>query len=111
MQYLKIVSCFLPVVSVKIVSDSAVRGCGGNLGFTVSTFTDLLLRVILVYILVACGWGFSGVCWSWAIGWSISAFIASGFWALMVKKLKKEQTRADLADKEVTDSVPNVDIN
>ncbi len=110
-QYLKIVSCFLPVVSVKIVSDSAVRGCGGNLGFTVSTFTDLLLRVILVYILVACGWGFSGVCWSWAIGWSISAFIASGFWALMVKKLKKEQTRADLADKEVTDSVPNVDIN
>ena len=51
------------------------------------------------------------MCWSWAIGWSISAFIASGFWALMVKKLKKEQTRADLADKEVTDSVPNVDIN
>ena len=43
---------------MKIVSDSAVRGCGGNLGFTVSTFTDLLLRVILVYILVACGWDF-----------------------------------------------------
>ncbi|MDE7167928.1 MAG: MATE family efflux transporter [Clostridia bacterium] len=91
-QYLTIVSCFLPVVSVKIISDCGVRGCGGNLGFTVSTFTDLLLRVILVYVLVACGWGFSGVCWAWAIGWSISAVIAAVFWLLTVRKLRKEAT-------------------
>lgn len=91
-QYLTIVSCFLPVVSVKIVSDSAVRGCGGNLGFTISTFTDLLLRVVLVYVLVACGWGFSGVCWAWAIGWSISAVIAATFWLVMTRKLRKEAT-------------------
>lgn len=110
-QFLTIVSCFLPVVSVKIVSDSAVRGCGGNLGFTISTFTDLVLRVMFVYVLVACGWGFSGVCWSWAIGWSISAFIASGFWALMVKKLKKEQARSAVSAEEGYDSAPNADIN
>jgi len=93
-EYLTIVPCFLPVVSIKIISDSAVRGCGGNLGFTISTFTDLLLRVIFVYVLVGCGWGFSGVCWAWAIGWSISAVIAASFWGLMVRKLKKEQLKA-----------------
>ena len=24
--------------------------------------------------------GFAGVCWAWAIGWSISMFIALGFY-------------------------------
>lgn len=77
--FLQIVAAFLPAVCVKIVSDGAVRGCGGNLGFTISTFTDLILRVAFVYILVDAGMGFSGVCWAWAIGWSVSMFIALGF--------------------------------
>lgn len=79
-QFLVIVSCFLPVVCVKIVADGAVRGCGGNIGFTISTFTDLILRVALVYILTAAGWGFSGVCWAWAIGWSVSMLVALFFY-------------------------------
>ena len=76
--FLVIVSSFLPVVSVKIVCDDTVRGCGGNLGFTISTFTDLVLRVLFVYLLVG-PMGFSGVSWAWAIGWSVSMFIAIGF--------------------------------
>ena len=88
-QFLTVVSSFLPVVCVKIVSDGAVRGCGGNLGFTVSTFTDLILRVILVYVLTGAGWGFKGVSWAWAIGWSISMFIAIGFWLFTVKRFPK----------------------
>ncbi|MDE6373313.1 MAG: polysaccharide biosynthesis C-terminal domain-containing protein, partial [Clostridia bacterium] len=78
-EFLRIVAAFLPAVCVKIVSDGAVRGCGGNLGFTISTFTDLILRVAFVYVLVGTGMGFSGVCWAWAIGWSTSMFIAVGF--------------------------------
>lgn len=77
--YLRIVAAFLPAVCVKIVSDGAVRGCGGNLGFTVSTFTDLILRVAFVYILVDAGMGFAGVGWAWSIGWSTSMFIALAF--------------------------------
>ena len=61
-QFIIIVSCFLPVVCVKIVADGAIRGTGNNLGFTVSTFADLILRVALVYILTSVGWGFGGVC-------------------------------------------------
>lgn len=89
-QFLTIVSCFLPVVCIKIVSDGAVRGGGGNLGFTISTFADLILRVIFVYVLTDIGWGFSGVCWAWAIGWSISAFIAVAFLLLRLRALNKE---------------------
>ncbi len=75
-QFLRIVAAFLPTVCVKIVSDGAVRGCGGNLGFAVSTFTDLILRVAFVYLLVGVGVGFAGVCCSWPIGWSVSIFMA-----------------------------------
>lgn len=76
--FIVIVSSFLPVVCVKIVCDGTVRGCGGNLGFTISTFTDLILRVVFVYILVG-PLGFPGVSWAWAIGWSVSMFVAVGF--------------------------------
>lgn len=92
--FLTIVSCFLPVVGVKIVADSAVRGCGGNLGFAVSTFADLILRVALVYILIACGWGFSSVCWAWAIGWIVGTAVGCAFWMFMHRKLTKEEKAA-----------------
>jgi len=80
MQFLTIVGAFLPLVCVKIVADGAVRGCGGNLGFAISTFTDLIMRVVLVYVLIDVGWGFSGVCWAWVIGWAVGTAIALGFW-------------------------------
>jgi len=88
MLFLRIVSAFLPIVCVKIVSDSAVRGCGGNLGFTVSTFTDLILRVAFVYILVGAGMEFPGVCWAWAIGWILGMCVAVGFF-LFIPCLRK----------------------
>lgn len=91
-QFLRIVAAFLPTVCVKIVSDGAVRGCGGNLGFTISTFTDLILRVSLVYVLVGpANLGFAGVCWAWAIGWSTSMFVALGFFIFIPCLRKKKQ--------------------
>jgi len=98
-QFLHIVSAFLPVVCVKIVSDGAVRGCGGNLGFTISTFTDLLLRVAFVYILVGVGMGFAGVCWAWALGWSVSMFVAIGFY-IFIPCLRKKAGNKVLENKE-----------
>lgn len=96
-RFLRIVAAFLPAVCVKIVSDGAVRGCGGNLGFTISTFTDLILRVAFVYVLVGAGMGFSGVCWAWAIGWSVSMFIAAGFFFAVpcLRKRNKRRTREE----------------
>lgn len=100
--FIVIVTSFLPVVCVKIVCDGAVRGCGGNLGFTISTFTDLILRVTFVYILTG-PMGFSGVSWAWAIGWSVSMFIAAGFYfaipclrPIFFKNHKPKQPKPDL---------------
>lgn len=95
--FMQIVSAFLPVVCVKIVSDGAVRGCGGNLGFTISTFADLILRVVFVYILVDAGMGFAGVCWAWTIGWCISVFVALGFF-LAIPCLRKNACKRDTLD-------------
>ncbi len=92
-RFLRIVAAFLPSVCIKIVSDGAVRGCGGNLGFTISTFTDLILRVVLVYVLVGAGMGFSGVCWAWGIGWTVSMFVALAFYVFIpcLRNKGKEQ--------------------
>ncbi len=90
--FIVIVSCFLPVICVKIVADGAVRGSGGNLGFTISTFIDLFLRVALVYILTGVGKGFDGVCWAWGIGWSISTLFALAFLFATFRKYPKSAT-------------------
>ncbi|MDE6060715.1 MAG: MATE family efflux transporter [Clostridia bacterium] len=112
-QFLTIVGGFLPLVCVKIVADGAVRGCGGNLGFAISTFTDLILRVLLVYVLIDAGWGFSGVCWAWVIGWAVGAVIALGFW-FSIKFLrgvkyfeKKPVTSTEQIESENTDISQN----
>ena len=112
-QFLTIVGSFLPLVCVKIVADGAVRGCGGNLGFAISTFTDLILRVILVYVLIDAGWGFSGVCWAWVIGWIVGAVIALGFW-FGIKFLrgvkyfeKKPATATEQIESESSDNSQN----
>lgn len=97
--YLRIVSCFLPVVGVKIVADGMVRGCGGNLGFAVSTLLDLLLRVVFVYVLVGLGWGFAGVCWAWTFGWCLGMVIALIFCCLQIRKIRREERSSRLLRK------------
>lgn len=91
-QFLTIVGAFLPMVCLKIVSDGAVRGGGGNFGFAVSTFSDLILRVALVYILIDAGWGFAGVCWAWVIGWAVGTAVGLAFW-LSTKYLRGVKLR------------------
>ena len=51
--YVRIVAPFFFVVNVKINADATVRGCNGNLGFMISTFSDLILRVVFVFIPVS----------------------------------------------------------
>lgn len=87
MQYIRITAPFFFVVNVKVVADGTVRGCNGNVGFMVSTFTDLILRVAFVFILTPF-LGFAGVGWAWAIGWLLGTGVALGFY-FSVPCLKK----------------------
>ena len=90
--YVTIVAPFYLIVNVKVLADDVVRGTGGNLGFTISTFTDLILRVALVFILTR-PLGFAGVGWAWAIGWTLGAGVALAFYFNIpcLKKLRKER--------------------
>ena len=49
--YLRILSPFYFIVSIKLVADGILRGAGRMLHFMTSTFTDLVLRVVLAILL------------------------------------------------------------
>ena len=84
--FLNIVAPFYLVVTVKIVTDGLLRGAGSVLAFTVSTFTDLALRVILSFVLTyifAAGNispSYWGIWISWPVGWIISTIISLIFY-------------------------------
>lgn len=78
-EFLKIVSPFYIVIMGKLIADGVIRGAGCMKQFMIATFTDLILRVMLSYIL-AVPMGTAGIWLSWPIGWSIAAVISVGFY-------------------------------
>lgn len=77
--FVRIVAPFFLIVNLKTDADSVVRGCNGNLGFMISTFSDLILRVAFVFILTI-PFGFAGVGWAWAAGWVLGTVVALAFY-------------------------------
>ena len=83
--FLRIVSPFYFVISVKLIGDGVLRGAGAMRLFMIATFTDLVLRGLLSYILAGI-FGVTGIWMSWPIGWSIATvltcvFYRQGRWA------------------------------
>ncbi len=66
--FLKTVSPFYCPIAFKIIADGILRGTGWMKAFMVTTFLDLILRVIFAYVLSPV-YGPSGIWWSWIIGW------------------------------------------
>jgi putative efflux protein, MATE family len=79
-QFLWIVSPFYFIVSLKLMTDGVLRGAGAVLAFMISTFSDLILRVVLSYVL-AVPFGIMGVWLSWPIGWIVGAALSAWFYA------------------------------
>jgi Na+-driven multidrug efflux pump len=80
MIFLKIVSPFYLVASVKLISDGILRGAGMMKHFMVATFIDLALRVVLAYLLSKTHLGSTGIWLSWPIGWFISMALSVLFY-------------------------------
>lgn len=90
MAFLKIVSPFYFIISLKLLADGLLRGSSAMIGFMVSTFTDLILRVILAYVFAGL-FGSTGIWMSWPVGWSISAIISLLFYRYTWKQLSAER--------------------
>ncbi|MDE7300076.1 MAG: MATE family efflux transporter [Lachnospiraceae bacterium] len=78
-KFLRIVSPFYFIISLKLIADGVLRGGGAMTQFMVSTLTDLVLRVVLAYLLYAF-LGTLGIWLSWPIGWAIAAFLSCAFY-------------------------------
>lgn len=73
--FLRIVSPFYFVVSTKLTVDGVLRGSALMDKFIISTFTDLILRVLLAIILSK-KIGSLGIWISWPIGWVIGMILS-----------------------------------
>lgn len=78
-QFLHILTPFYFVVSVKLVADGILRGAGLMKAFMVSTFSDLILRVVFA-ILFSGQFGAIGIWCAWPIGWSIGMILSVVFY-------------------------------
>lgn len=86
-QFLWILSPFYFIVSAKLVADGILRGVSAMGKFMIGTFTDLILRVVLAFVLS--GWTGSalGIWCAWPIGWSIAMVMSVWFYHRETGKL------------------------
>ncbi len=78
-EFLLLVSPFYLVIAIKLVADAVLRG-GGAMGyFMVATFSDLVLRVVLAFVLSP-ALGTAGIWISWPIGWLVAAVLSCLFY-------------------------------
>lgn len=88
-QFLWILSPFYFVVSTKLVADGVLRGKGAMLKFMAATFTDLILRVILSFVLSGLVGSAIGIWCSWPIGWCIATGLSLLFYRGECRKFKQ----------------------
>ncbi len=84
-QFLTIVAPFYIIISIKLIADGVLRGAGAMKAFMIATFSDLILRVIISYIL-SYFLGSIGIWLSWPIGWSIGAILSYIFYVQGIKQ-------------------------
>ncbi len=76
MHFLTIVSPFFLAVGLKLSSDGVLRGCGNISAFMITTFSDLIIRVLLAFVLCPI-YGATGIWLSWPIGWLLSSILSN----------------------------------
>lgn len=83
--FLRILSPFYFLVSAKLVTDGILRGASMMRQFMAATFTDLILRVVMAFVLSGTALGSTGIWCAWPIGWTVAtalsiAFYRRGIW-------------------------------
>lgn len=79
-QFLQILAPFYFVVSAKLAADGILRGTSAMWQFMTATFTDLILRVILAFILSGLTNSATGIWCAWPVGWTIAMGLSIYFY-------------------------------
>ena len=92
-EFLKTVAPFYLFITIKLIIDGVLSCSGVMKMFLISTFTDLLLRVILCYTLTPI-LNERGIWISWPIGWLVATAIScifyfTGIWKKKINNLAK----------------------
>lgn len=77
--FLRIVAPFYLVVCIKLICDGVLRGAAAMKLFMITTFSDLILRVILAFVFQIF-WGTVGIWWAWPVGWIAGMFLSIAFY-------------------------------
>ena len=103
-EILHILAPFYIIVATKLVADGVLRGAGMMKQFMTATFTDLILRVVLAFVLSK-PFGTTGIWIAWPIGWVIATIVSlifynSGIWNKSQKDINnyEEKLEEELED-------------
>ena len=82
--FLRILSPFYFVVSLKLISDGILRGVGLMKQFMITTFTDLILRVVFAFVLSKL-FNEIGIWSAWPFGWIVATVLSVIFYRFSSK--------------------------
>ena len=91
--FLRIVAPFYFVVSAKLVADGILRGAEMMKKFMIATFTDLILRVVLAFVLSKILNSAVGIWCAWPVGWCVATVLSIVFYS---RTFAGKRVRADL---------------
>ena len=85
--FLKIVSPFYVVVSMKLIADGILRGVNRMKLFMTATLVDLVVRVAFAALFSqVLGLGLNGIWYSWPVGWIIGTALSLYFYNVIKKQ-------------------------
>ena len=89
MLFITIVSPFFITVSLKLVADGVLRGLGNIRAFMITTFSDLILRVVLAFLLKP-HFGAQGIWMSWPVGWAVAMIISVVLYVRTIRRITQK---------------------
>lgn len=95
MQFLWILSPFYFAVSAKLVADGVLRGISAMWQFMAATFTDLILRVLLAFVLSGLTKSPLGIWCAWPAGWITAMALSVSFYHKGWKKRAGQLSSAE----------------
>ena len=88
-EFLRIVAPFYTVVGIKLMADGLLRGTGMMPLFMATTFSDLILRVILAFVLSHRLGEARGIWLSWPTGWCTAMVLSLTFYLFTMRHIRK----------------------